>query len=167
MHRGVSCRLDLASPTYQQVSKLKHWNHVSYLNQDKPYAGDMSSMRTILTSTALVGAVGIGYGMWSIISPSEERKREILKVRDVAVGYSCENLQSYLMCHFLLSCWCCTWIEESILLRDTCRLAVHCFSERSVNVQLGSSFVLEWAGDILWVTVFNANCLVCLPTRLK
>ncbi|XP_063058895.1 ubiquinol-cytochrome-c reductase complex assembly factor 3 [Engraulis encrasicolus] len=39
----------------------------------------MSSMRTILTSTALVGAVGIGYGMWSIISPSEERKREILK----------------------------------------------------------------------------------------
>ncbi|XP_076130142.1 ubiquinol-cytochrome-c reductase complex assembly factor 3 [Alosa pseudoharengus] len=39
----------------------------------------MSSMRTILTSTALVGALGIGYAMWSVISPSEERKREILK----------------------------------------------------------------------------------------
>lgn len=37
-------------------------------------------MRTMLTTTALVGAVGIGYGMWSVISPSEERKKEILKV---------------------------------------------------------------------------------------
>lgn len=40
----------------------------------------MSGMRTMLTTTALVGAVGIGYGMWSIISPSDERKKEILKV---------------------------------------------------------------------------------------
>ncbi|KAL2095264.1 hypothetical protein ACEWY4_009983 [Coilia grayii] len=39
----------------------------------------MSGMRTILMSTALVGAVGIGYGMWAVISPSEERKKEILK----------------------------------------------------------------------------------------
>lgn len=40
----------------------------------------MSSMRTMLTSIGLVGVVCVGYGMWAIISPGEERKREMLKV---------------------------------------------------------------------------------------
>ncbi|XP_051973625.1 ubiquinol-cytochrome-c reductase complex assembly factor 3 [Xyrauchen texanus] len=39
----------------------------------------MSGMRTILSSMALVGVAGIGYGMWAMISPGEERKRELLK----------------------------------------------------------------------------------------
>ncbi|XP_077572187.1 ubiquinol-cytochrome-c reductase complex assembly factor 3-like [Stigmatopora nigra] len=39
----------------------------------------MSGMRTILTSTGLVAIVGIGYGMWSIIVPGEERRKEIIK----------------------------------------------------------------------------------------
>uniref|UniRef100_A0A9J7YFJ2 Uncharacterized protein n=1 Tax=Cyprinus carpio carpio TaxID=630221 RepID=A0A9J7YFJ2_CYPCA len=28
----------------------------------------------------VVGLVGMGYGTWAVISPGEERKREILKV---------------------------------------------------------------------------------------
>uniref|UniRef100_A0A8C6LEF5 Uncharacterized protein n=1 Tax=Nothobranchius furzeri TaxID=105023 RepID=A0A8C6LEF5_NOTFU len=40
----------------------------------------MSGMRTVLTSTAVVTCVGIGFGMWSLMSPGEERKRELLKV---------------------------------------------------------------------------------------
>ncbi|XP_054593760.1 ubiquinol-cytochrome-c reductase complex assembly factor 3 [Nothobranchius furzeri] len=39
----------------------------------------MSGMRTVLTSTAVVTCVGIGFGMWSLMSPGEERKRELLK----------------------------------------------------------------------------------------
>ncbi|XP_051541882.1 ubiquinol-cytochrome-c reductase complex assembly factor 3 [Myxocyprinus asiaticus] len=39
----------------------------------------MSGMRTILSSIGLVGVAGIGYGMWAMISPGEERKRELLK----------------------------------------------------------------------------------------
>ncbi|XP_029915186.1 ubiquinol-cytochrome-c reductase complex assembly factor 3 [Myripristis murdjan] len=39
----------------------------------------MSSLRTILSSTALVAVVAVGYGMWSIISPGEERRREMIK----------------------------------------------------------------------------------------
>ncbi|KAK2871114.1 hypothetical protein QQF64_002257 [Cirrhinus molitorella] len=39
----------------------------------------MSSMRTILASLGVFGLVGMGYGMWAVISPGEERKMEILK----------------------------------------------------------------------------------------
>ncbi|XP_067289684.1 ubiquinol-cytochrome-c reductase complex assembly factor 3 [Pseudorasbora parva] len=39
----------------------------------------MSGMRTILGSIGVVGIVCVGYGMWAIISPGEERKREMLK----------------------------------------------------------------------------------------
>ncbi|XP_016093341.1 ubiquinol-cytochrome-c reductase complex assembly factor 3-like [Sinocyclocheilus grahami] len=39
----------------------------------------MSRMRTLLASIGVVGLVGMGYGMWAIMSPGEERKREILK----------------------------------------------------------------------------------------
>ncbi|XP_004072863.1 ubiquinol-cytochrome-c reductase complex assembly factor 3 [Oryzias latipes] len=39
----------------------------------------MSGMRTVLASTALVAALGLGYGTWSIISPGEERRKEMLK----------------------------------------------------------------------------------------
>ncbi|XP_056148635.1 ubiquinol-cytochrome-c reductase complex assembly factor 3 [Lampris incognitus] len=39
----------------------------------------MSGLRTVLTSTAIVGVLGAGYGMWLVISPGEERRREILK----------------------------------------------------------------------------------------
>uniref|UniRef100_A0A671PTW1 Ubiquinol-cytochrome-c reductase complex assembly factor 3 n=2 Tax=Sinocyclocheilus anshuiensis TaxID=1608454 RepID=A0A671PTW1_9TELE len=36
-------------------------------------------MRTLLASIGVVGLVGMGYGMWAVMSPGEERKREILK----------------------------------------------------------------------------------------
>ncbi|XP_016358622.1 ubiquinol-cytochrome-c reductase complex assembly factor 3-like [Sinocyclocheilus anshuiensis] len=39
----------------------------------------MSRMRTLLASIGVVGLVGMGYGMWAVMSPGEERKREILK----------------------------------------------------------------------------------------
>ncbi|XP_077098702.1 ubiquinol-cytochrome-c reductase complex assembly factor 3 [Siphateles boraxobius] len=39
----------------------------------------MSAMRTMLVSIGLVGVGGFGYGMWAIISPGEEKKREMLK----------------------------------------------------------------------------------------
>ncbi|XP_061674488.1 ubiquinol-cytochrome-c reductase complex assembly factor 3-like isoform X15 [Syngnathoides biaculeatus] len=39
----------------------------------------MSGMRTIVSSTALVAVLGIGYGMWSLIAPGEERRREIIQ----------------------------------------------------------------------------------------
>ncbi|KAM6944915.1 ubiquinol-cytochrome-c reductase complex assembly factor 3 [Lycodopsis pacificus] len=39
----------------------------------------MSAMRTMLSSGALVALLGLGYGMWAIISPGEERRRELLK----------------------------------------------------------------------------------------
>ncbi|XP_038159603.1 ubiquinol-cytochrome-c reductase complex assembly factor 3 [Cyprinodon tularosa] len=37
------------------------------------------SMRTILISSAAMAAMGLGYGMWSVISPGEERRKEMLK----------------------------------------------------------------------------------------
>ncbi|XP_028297060.1 ubiquinol-cytochrome-c reductase complex assembly factor 3-like [Gouania willdenowi] len=39
----------------------------------------MSGLRTILTSSAMVAVLGVGYGMWSVISPGEERRKEMLK----------------------------------------------------------------------------------------
>ncbi|KAK9523221.1 hypothetical protein VZT92_019627 [Zoarces viviparus] len=39
----------------------------------------MSAMRTMLSAGALVSLLGLGYGMWAIISPGEERRRELLK----------------------------------------------------------------------------------------
>ncbi|XP_061881376.1 ubiquinol-cytochrome-c reductase complex assembly factor 3 [Entelurus aequoreus] len=39
----------------------------------------MSAMRTVLGSTGLVAVLGLGYGMWSIITPGEERRKELIK----------------------------------------------------------------------------------------
>ncbi|KAM6930820.1 ubiquinol-cytochrome-c reductase complex assembly factor 3 [Xenentodon cancila] len=39
----------------------------------------MSGMRLILSSSALIAGLGLGYGMWAIISPGEERRREMIK----------------------------------------------------------------------------------------
>uniref|UniRef100_UPI0037E9B1CD ubiquinol-cytochrome-c reductase complex assembly factor 3 n=1 Tax=Semicossyphus pulcher TaxID=241346 RepID=UPI0037E9B1CD len=39
----------------------------------------MSALRSILASSALVAFVGLGYGMWSMIAPGEERRRELVK----------------------------------------------------------------------------------------
>ncbi|XP_043106660.1 ubiquinol-cytochrome-c reductase complex assembly factor 3 [Puntigrus tetrazona] len=39
----------------------------------------MSGMRTVLTSVGVLGFVGVGFGMWAIISPGEDRNRELLK----------------------------------------------------------------------------------------
>lgn len=39
----------------------------------------MSSMRTMLTAASLFGVTAVGYGMWSIISPGEEKRRELIK----------------------------------------------------------------------------------------
>ncbi|MED6257347.1 hypothetical protein ATANTOWER_019676 [Ataeniobius toweri] len=41
----------------------------------------MSGMRTIVISTAAVAVLGLGYGMWSIVSPGEEMRKEKLKRR--------------------------------------------------------------------------------------
>lgn len=40
----------------------------------------MSSVRTMLSSVALLAMGGLGYGMWCIIAPGEERRRELIKV---------------------------------------------------------------------------------------
>ncbi|XP_010868926.1 ubiquinol-cytochrome-c reductase complex assembly factor 3 [Esox lucius] len=39
----------------------------------------MSGLRTVLASLGCVGFLSAGYGMWSMITPGEERKREMLK----------------------------------------------------------------------------------------
>ncbi|KAG9351994.1 hypothetical protein AGOR_G00029020 [Albula goreensis] len=39
----------------------------------------MSAVKNMIGLWTLIGVAGIGYGMWNIISPSDERKREILK----------------------------------------------------------------------------------------
>ncbi|XP_043967597.1 ubiquinol-cytochrome-c reductase complex assembly factor 3 [Gambusia affinis] len=39
----------------------------------------MSGMRTILTSTAAIASMGLGYGLWFVISPGEQRRKEMLK----------------------------------------------------------------------------------------
>ncbi|XP_054467692.1 ubiquinol-cytochrome-c reductase complex assembly factor 3 [Anoplopoma fimbria] len=39
----------------------------------------MSSMRTLLNSCGLLAVLGVGYGMWSMISPGEERRKELIK----------------------------------------------------------------------------------------
>lgn len=33
-----------------------------------------------MSGSALIGAVMVGYGMWSLIAPGEERRRELIKV---------------------------------------------------------------------------------------
>uniref|UniRef100_A0A8C1X7Y1 Ubiquinol-cytochrome-c reductase complex assembly factor 3 n=1 Tax=Cyprinus carpio TaxID=7962 RepID=A0A8C1X7Y1_CYPCA len=40
----------------------------------------MSGMRTALASIGVFGLFGVGYGMWAIIAPGEDRKKEILKL---------------------------------------------------------------------------------------
>ncbi|KAM3611406.1 uncharacterized protein V6R79_018041 [Siganus canaliculatus] len=39
----------------------------------------MSALRTFLSSSVLVGMLGLGYGMWALIFPGEERRRELIK----------------------------------------------------------------------------------------
>ncbi|XP_075881770.1 ubiquinol-cytochrome-c reductase complex assembly factor 3 [Nelusetta ayraudi] len=39
----------------------------------------MSSLRSLMSGSALIGAVMVGYGMWSLIAPGEERRRELIK----------------------------------------------------------------------------------------
>ncbi|XP_041793282.1 ubiquinol-cytochrome-c reductase complex assembly factor 3 [Chelmon rostratus] len=39
----------------------------------------MSALRSFLASSAMVAMLGLGYGMWSLIAPGEERQREIIK----------------------------------------------------------------------------------------
>lgn len=40
----------------------------------------MSSMRTIISSASLAAVAVVGYGMWSLIAPGEDRRRELIKV---------------------------------------------------------------------------------------
>ncbi|XP_059193513.1 ubiquinol-cytochrome-c reductase complex assembly factor 3 [Centropristis striata] len=37
------------------------------------------SLRTILGSTFVMAGLGLGYGMWSMISPGDEQRRERIK----------------------------------------------------------------------------------------
>lgn len=39
----------------------------------------MSAMRTILATIAITASLGLGYGMWAIISPGEARRRELIR----------------------------------------------------------------------------------------
>ncbi|XP_020486773.1 ubiquinol-cytochrome-c reductase complex assembly factor 3 [Labrus bergylta] len=39
----------------------------------------MSSLRTIINSSALVACMALGYGMWTMIAPGEERRKELIK----------------------------------------------------------------------------------------
>ncbi|XP_051924364.1 ubiquinol-cytochrome-c reductase complex assembly factor 3 [Hippocampus zosterae] len=39
----------------------------------------MSGMRTIVGTTGMIAMLGLGYGMWALISPGEERRKEMIK----------------------------------------------------------------------------------------
>ncbi|XP_033828909.1 ubiquinol-cytochrome-c reductase complex assembly factor 3 [Periophthalmus magnuspinnatus] len=39
----------------------------------------MSALRTMLASASMIGVLAVGYGMWSIISPEESRRRDLLR----------------------------------------------------------------------------------------
>ncbi|XP_018524408.1 ubiquinol-cytochrome-c reductase complex assembly factor 3 [Lates calcarifer] len=39
----------------------------------------MSALRTIVGSISMVVVLAVGYGTWSIISPEEERRKQLLK----------------------------------------------------------------------------------------
>lgn len=39
----------------------------------------MSGVRQILATVSCVGVLGLGYGVWSMISPDEQRRKELLK----------------------------------------------------------------------------------------
>ncbi|KAM7017808.1 ubiquinol-cytochrome-c reductase complex assembly factor 3 [Tautogolabrus adspersus] len=39
----------------------------------------MSALRTIINSSALIACLGLGYGMWTMIAPGEERRKELIK----------------------------------------------------------------------------------------
>ncbi|KAF3851624.1 hypothetical protein F7725_013396 [Dissostichus mawsoni] len=54
---------------------------LSALNQtqNQPPCVSRMSFRTLLASSGMIAAIGLGYGMWTIISPGEERRREMVK----------------------------------------------------------------------------------------
>uniref|UniRef100_A0A8C6TGQ1 Ubiquinol-cytochrome-c reductase complex assembly factor 3 n=1 Tax=Neogobius melanostomus TaxID=47308 RepID=A0A8C6TGQ1_9GOBI len=39
----------------------------------------MSALRTIVAYSGIVLVLGVGYGTWSIISPAESRRRDLLR----------------------------------------------------------------------------------------
>ncbi|KAG7221347.1 hypothetical protein INR49_017313 [Caranx melampygus] len=39
----------------------------------------MSGLKTVLSSVGVLVVTGVGFGMWSIIAPGEERRKELLK----------------------------------------------------------------------------------------
>ncbi|XP_019957913.1 ubiquinol-cytochrome-c reductase complex assembly factor 3 [Paralichthys olivaceus] len=39
----------------------------------------MSGLRTVMSSIAMATFVGIGFVMWSVIAPGEDRRKELLK----------------------------------------------------------------------------------------
>ncbi|XP_061624276.1 ubiquinol-cytochrome-c reductase complex assembly factor 3-like isoform X8 [Phyllopteryx taeniolatus] len=39
----------------------------------------MSGIRTAVSATAVLAMLGVGYGMWSLVAPGEQRQREIVK----------------------------------------------------------------------------------------
>nr|XP_046242170.1 ubiquinol-cytochrome-c reductase complex assembly factor 3 [Scatophagus argus] len=39
----------------------------------------MSTLRSLMSAFALAGMAGLGYATWSLISPGEERRKELLK----------------------------------------------------------------------------------------
>ncbi|XP_019716525.1 ubiquinol-cytochrome-c reductase complex assembly factor 3 [Hippocampus comes] len=39
----------------------------------------MSGMRTIVGTTGMIAVLGLGYGMWALIAPGEEKRKEMLK----------------------------------------------------------------------------------------
>lgn len=49
------------------------------MNRVPRLPSSMSSLRSLLSGGALIGAVMVGYGMWSLIAPGEERRRELIK----------------------------------------------------------------------------------------
>lgn len=40
----------------------------------------MSGLRTFMSTITLAGLGGLGYWMWTVILPGEERRKELLKV---------------------------------------------------------------------------------------
>ncbi|KAK2902586.1 ubiquinol-cytochrome-c reductase complex assembly factor 3 [Channa argus] len=39
----------------------------------------MSGLRTVLSSAAMVAVLGVGIGMWCVVPPGDDRRRELVK----------------------------------------------------------------------------------------
>lgn len=52
-----------------------------YVNEPGPFtASRMSSLRSVLAFGSMLGAVALGFGMWAMIAPAEDKHQTLIKV---------------------------------------------------------------------------------------